>query len=102
MEARLLADCAACGAPPGLRTHAKGRAPRRALSSILTGASPVALTPDGRAGRVLCEKQRADVWLMAHVWRASVEPARPKPTTDWLTEAVTDMPMPGGHISLQR
>ena len=52
---RLLADCAACGAPPGLRTHAKGRALRRALSSILTGASPVALTPDGRAGRVLCE-----------------------------------------------
>ena len=64
VEARLLADCAACGAPPGLRTHAKGRALRRALSSILTGASPVALTPDGRAGRVLCEKQSADVWLM--------------------------------------
>ena len=98
MEARLLADCAACGAPPGLRTHAKGRAPRRALSSILTGASPVALTPDGRAGRVLCEKQRADVWLMAHVWRASVEPARPKPTTDWLIETATDMRMPGGHL----
>ena len=57
VEARLLVDCAACSAPPALRTNAKGRA----LSSILTSALPVALTPDGRAGRVLDVRNRADM-----------------------------------------
>ena len=49
VEARLHVDCAACGAPPALRSNAEGRA----LSSVLSGAPPVALTTDGRAGRVL-------------------------------------------------
>ena len=100
VEARLLADCAACGAPPGLRTHAKGRALRRALSSILTGASPVALTPDGRAGRVLCEKRMCvAASCVASQRRASAAQAH-----DRLADrgCHTDRPVPGGHISLQR